>query len=136
MKAPVAIAMLAVAVSAQAGATPPSSDAPAVPAASSPALTAITKPIWVRRVTGPQLFGATPQRVYSEMTEGFVTLHCSVTAAGLLDGCTVTREQPARIGLGKIALQLVGDFQMKPVDGDGAPVAGRTVAVQFRWTVA
>ena len=89
----------------------------------------IQRPDWARKPSGEDIARYYPDRAMRMNVEGRVTLSCSVTAKGTLDGCSVVSEDPADQDFGAAAMRMTKLFKMKPQTLDGAPVEGGTVRI-------
>ncbi|WP_167755773.1 TonB family protein [Vitreimonas flagellata] len=89
---------------------------------------------WARRPSSQSLARYYPPRAQRSQQGGRVTLRCLVGADGRLSACSVVTPDPRSIEFSQAALNLVREFQMRPVLEDGTPSAGRWVVfpVSFR----
>jgi len=84
--------------------------------------------------TPAQIQAAYPARALADGVDGAAVLDCLVTAKGALDDCRLYGEEPTGYGFGAAALDLAGDFVLRPRLLDGDPFGGAEVRVpvQFR----
>ena len=93
------------------------------PAAWRPQFIAGAKPADIR--------AAYPKAAYDNKVSGEASLKCVADAEGRLVDCKIFEEEPAGLGFGAAALQLVGKERIKAKDAGGQSVAGRTVTTYF-----
>lgn len=74
---------------------------------------------------------AYPKAAFDQKISGDVTLACVADTGGKLKDCTIFKEEPAGLGFGAAALQLVGKERIKTRDMSGASVAGRPLKTDF-----
>lgn len=109
----------------------------AAPTLAQPAdATLLVSPVWDRRPGGDDIARVYPREASKEFLSGVASTTCTVTAEGRLTDCESKREEPAGAGFGPAALSLTTLFRMKPLDADGALVAGRKITVPIRFTRA
>lgn len=96
----------------------------------------LASPQWLRRPTGEDMATHYPERAAKKALGGAVELTCTVTDVGLLTNCSAREVETLGVGFDKSARRLARFFPMKAVDGDGQPVAGRTVVVPIIWNLA
>ena len=73
-----------------------------------------------------------PDRAFRYGVGGFAFIRCSLSAAGLLNGCSIQAEEPADEDFGYAALALARNhvITVPPRIVDGRPVDGEWVLVQ------
>lgn len=101
-----------------------------VGAASPPA---ITHPDWLKRPSAANMYDVWPAGAYYAHVKGHVVLHCVVNEKGRLKQCVAITDEPKGWGFGGAALEMAGQFQMKPMTADGVPVAGGVVNVPIEF---
>ena len=89
----------------------------------------LVQPALVTAPTRAQIQAAYPVRALADQIDGAAILDCLVTDRGLLAKCVITGETPVGYGFGAAALDLVGDFVLKPRLIDGDPIGGAEVRV-------
>jgi hypothetical protein len=90
----------------------------------------VTSPEWVERPTAAEVIGA--YRAFVENQQGGdAAVRCMVSSQGLLAHCATIRQSDTSFG--KAALSLTPNFRLRPLDANGAPVAGREIVVPFRF---
>jgi TonB family protein len=119
------LALIVAAVLAQAGGG-------AVAAAPATKPTVIVQPDWLRRPSAEDMARFYPKGATAANLEGQATLHCLVTAEGLLSACTVD-ESPGGQGFGEAALNLAQLFKMRPMTRNGVPVDGGKINIPIRF---
>lgn len=93
----------------------------------------VVKPIWDRRPAFDDQMRVYPKAAADAFLVGTARIACTVTEAGSLADCVVDGEEPAGAGFGASAVSLADRFRMRPVDRDGAPVAGRRLYLPIRF---
>jgi TonB family protein len=89
----------------------------------------VAKPDVISQPTAAEIQAAYPERALADQVQGAAAIDCQVMANGKLAGCRVAGELPAGYGFGQAAIDLAGDFVMKPRAVDGEPVGGAIVRV-------
>jgi len=89
----------------------------------------IGKAAIVSSPSGAQIQAAYPERALSNQVEGVGQIDCIVLINGKLSRCQIASENPTGFGFGQAALDLAGDFVMKPRAFDGEAVDGAEVRV-------
>lgn len=89
-------------------------------------------PDWVKRPSPEDLYAAWPAAAWDKGEGGKATIHCVVTALGVLRDCRVVSESPQGSGFGAAALNLSAQFLMRPAMKDGKAVASDvTIPINF-----
>lgn len=83
----------------------------------------------VSKPTNAQVQAAYPPRALDNQIQGGAVIECVVMISGKLAECHVYDEQPTGYGFGQAALDLAGDFQLKPRLIDGEAVGGAPVRI-------
>jgi TonB family protein len=94
----------------------------------------LSKPSIVIKPTNAQIQAAYPERALANQIEGGAAIDCIVDQNGKLERCEVAGEFPSGFGFGQAALDIAGDFLMKPRLLDGDPVGGAPVRVGVRFS--
>jgi hypothetical protein len=94
----------------------------------------MTGPTLITEPTRAQIQAAYPVRALSDQVRGGAAMVCTVTETGHLQDCHVAAELPSGYGFGQAAVDLAGDFLLKPALLDGEPVGGRQVRVAVAFT--
>ena len=87
------------------------------PAPTTPPPTSIPRPLsidWKARPSADDVAAVYPRHASLMGIRGEATMHCSVTAKGTLQGCSVIYENPEGEGFGAAELELARDFRMSP----------------------
>ncbi|HEX3920458.1 MAG TPA: TonB family protein [Caulobacteraceae bacterium] len=115
--------------------TRPSPSAPEVTPAPQPSVISqsvpivISQPDWLHRPSGDDIATYYPERASRMGVSGYVTMRCTITAAGTVTACEITAESPPDQEFGSAALRLARLFKMAPMTSDGVPVAGNQVII-------
>jgi outer membrane biosynthesis protein TonB len=88
----------------------------------------------VAKPTDAQIQAAYPPRALDDQVQGGAVIECVVTPSGKLAECHVYDEQPTGYGFGQAALDLAGDFLLKPRLIDGEAVGGSPVRISVAFT--
>jgi protein TonB len=91
----------------------------------------VVHPEWVRRPSPGQF-----QRLYPKQARGItgqVRAECLIDEEGRFSSCEIVSETPGGLKFGERTLKLAKYFQMKPIDADGQPVAGRKLRLPITW---
>jgi TonB family protein len=91
------------------------------------------RPEWERLPSAAAFTKFYPEGAQRQGLEGLGFVSCTVTARGLLESCTVTREEPPGAGFGEAALRLATLFKMRPHREHGKAVPGGTVVLPIRF---
>jgi Gram-negative bacterial TonB protein C-terminal len=83
----------------------------------------------VTQPTNAQIQAEYPPRALDNQVQGGAVIECVVTLTGKLAECQVYDEQPTGYGFGQAALDLAGDFLLKPRLIDGEAVGGSPVKI-------
>jgi protein TonB len=84
---------------------------------------------WLRKPSGDDIARVYPPVAFRRGIAGGASMHCKVTAKGLLEDCEITSESPQGMGFGAAALRLAPLFKMSPLTSDGKSVEGSTVDI-------
>ena len=88
----------------------------------------------VTQPTNAQIQAEYPPRALDNQVEGGAVIECVVTISGKLAECQVYDERPTGYGFGQAALDLAGDFTLKPRLIDGEAVGGSPVKISVAFT--
>ena len=91
----------------------------------------VTHPDWLKRPSPANMYEVWPAGAYYAHVNGHVVLHCVINEKGRLKQGAATVEEPKGWGYGAAALEMAGQFQMRPETVDGQPVAGAKIDVPF-----
>jgi TonB family protein len=91
----------------------------------------VVRPYWTNRPTRDDLERLYPHK--AKGVQGDVKVDCLIDENGRFTSCDVVSESPSGLGFGDSTIALSKLFRMKPVDGDGLPVAGRKLRLPVRW---
>jgi hypothetical protein len=91
----------------------------------------VIRPMWLRRPSADDMRRLYPPQ--QKGVEGFVSADCLVDERGQFTSCEIVKETPAGMGFGESTIRLAKLFKMKPIDADGASVAGRKLRLPVRW---
>lgn len=91
----------------------------------------VIRPMWLRRPSADDMRRLYPSQLRG--IEGFVRADCVLDERGQFTSCEIVEETPAGMGFGESTVRLAKLFKMKPVDADGASVAGRKLSLPVRW---
>jgi protein TonB len=91
----------------------------------------VTHPDWTRRPSRDDLMRLYPRGVTG--VRGQVRARCLIDANGKFMSCDIISEEPAGKGFGEATIRLSKLFQMKLLDADGLPVAGRKLTLPVLW---
>jgi TonB family protein len=96
----------------------------------------IARPSLVSGPTPAQIQSAYPARALADQVDGEAVIGCMVSKDGKLQACSVLAEDPQGYGFGQAALDVAGDFVLKPARIDNEPaenvsIAGVSVPVVF-----
>jgi TonB family protein len=94
----------------------------------------LSNPSIVTKPTTAQIQAAYPARALDDQVQGGAIIDCVVNETGALQECRVAAESPDGYGFGQAAVDLAGDFVMKPGQLDGDPVGGRPVRISVAFT--
>ncbi len=88
----------------------------------------------VAKPSNAQVQAAYPPRALDDQVQGGAQIECVVLLSGKLAECHVYDEQPTGYGFGQAALDLAGDFLLKPRVIDGEPIGGSPVRIGVAFT--
>ncbi len=88
----------------------------------------------VTQPTNAQIQAEYPPRALDNQVQGGAVIECVVTLTGKLAECQVYDEQPTGYGFGQAALDLAGDFVLKPRLIDGEAVGGSPVKISVNFS--
>lgn len=91
----------------------------------------VIRPMWLRRPSADDMRRLYPSQ--QKGVEGFVSADCLLDKRGQFTSCEIVNETPAGMGFGESTMRLAKLFKMKPIDADGASVAGRKLRLPVRW---
>lgn len=91
----------------------------------------VVKPMWLRRPSSDDMRRLYPSK--RRGVEALVSADCLLDERGQFTSCEIVKETPAGMGFGESTVRLAKLFKMKPMDADGAPVAGRKLRLPVRW---
>ena len=94
---------------------------------------AITQPDWIRKPDGESLARHYPPLATELTLPGYAVISCQVTTQGALTDCHADLERPLGMGFGQAAVNMAGDFRMKPQTLNGQPVEGGTVRIPIKF---
>jgi hypothetical protein len=109
----------------------------AAPPTESPAPTLITKPVWTYQPGTFELSCFFPERMERyDILEGGATVRCRADDEGRLMQCRAIEERPKdKYGaFGVSGVRAAEVYRLAPKDGDGNPVAGRTIILGILFT--
>lgn len=110
---------------------PVGSKLPSTPPAPPPAY--IDRPVYEQEPGFDDFDRTFPERAYKEGVTLKGDIDCKVTAEGRMVGCTVNTTGPQGYGFEAAALEVAKTLKLAPLDGDGAPVAGRRSRYWLRY---
>jgi TonB family protein len=92
-----------------------------------------TPPKWLHKPRAEDIAAVWPTKAMERGSGGKATIHCKVSAAGVLFDCKVVDEFPAGDGFGHAAIMVSSQFQLSPALQDGVPVVfdGVTIPIEF-----
>ena len=94
----------------------------------------VGKASWAVLPSGDAMSAGYPRKALDAGVEqARVTMSCVTGAGGDLEGCAVTKEDPAGLGFAEAALALSESFRIRPWTDDGLPTIGGTIVVPIRY---
>lgn len=87
---------------------------------------------WIRRPDGRDVVRYYPDRAARLGIRGTATMHCSVTASGYLENCTIASESPAGHDFGNALVRMHRLFRAEPMT-IGEPGSDRIIPIQIRF---
>ena len=93
----------------------------------------ISNPDWIQTPNGDDFANFYPKLASALGIGGRAVAHCSVSALGLLENCSIVSETPLGMGFGAATLAMMSRFHMRPRTVDGAPVSGGTINIPIRF---
>jgi TonB family protein len=94
----------------------------------------LTDPVWAQAPDQSDWAKAYPAAAAAAGVSGSVSLRCTASATGSLDGCRVAQESPQAAGFGAAALSLASQMQLRTTDAQGQSIAGRSLVVPVKFT--
>lgn len=88
---------------------------------------------WAERPEAASISAFYPKIALALEIEGEVSLSCRVTVTGVLEACSVLREQPAGVGFAGAALSMSKTFQMRPPISLGSTKVDDAVRIPVRF---
>jgi hypothetical protein len=101
------------------------------PGASAQGESLVMHPHWTKRPSWDDLRKLYPKGVRGVTAD--VVASCRIDDQGRFTSCDIVRESPSGLGFGESTIRLSKLFQMRTIDGDGSPVAGRKLSLPVRW---
>jgi hypothetical protein len=101
------------------------------PDASAQGESLVMHPHWTKRPSWDDL-----RKLYPKAVRGVtanVEASCRIDDQGRFTSCDIVKESPSGLGFGESTVRISKLFQMKAIDGDGSPVAGRRLSLPVRW---
>ena len=94
----------------------------------------VGKASWAVLPSGDAMSAGYPRKALDAGVEqARVTMSCVAGAGGNLEGCAVSKEDPAGLGFAEAALALSESFRIRPWTDDGLPTIGGTITVPIRY---
>ena len=131
---------LAVVLGGSATPDPEGASAPSAGADSQPspdvASAKISSPDWIHLPNADDLARYYPKAASRQGISGRAVMQCKVNAQGRLEDCAVLSEDPVGWDFGDAELKLAPFFRMTAKTPDGKSVAGASVTIPMRFTLA
>jgi TonB family protein len=96
----------------------------------------VASPIWLRKPSEPEVARYYPPAARNQSLSGYARLDCTLTRDGTLAGCSAWTRPEDHPGFAGAALKLAPSFRLKPTDGDGANIEGRSIRIPIWFRLA